>query len=232
MLKKVKNINFLLKENNNEFDLYKKDILNYWNQYCKNNPNVFNGYVISASNIEQYDDDYNITINIIKYCDSIYSRMIGKIKTRIIFSGGYIITKDNYICFAINENDVVNLIGGVASLEDISNSNYNPDLCLIREFKEEIGLNLMDKNFVFNIKYLKCPKENECDCKYYSTGLIYEIKSNYNKKELIDLFNNSNHDDEIISLLFLKSNEFFKLKKHNKKDYMDELCELIEKELL
>ena len=96
MLKKVKNINFLLKENNNEFDLYKKDILNYWNQYCKNNPNVFNGYVISASNIEQYDDDYNITINIIKYCDSIYSRMIGKIKTRIIFSGGYIITKDNY----------------------------------------------------------------------------------------------------------------------------------------
>lgn len=232
MLKKVKNINFLLKEKNNEFDLYKKDILNYWNQYCKNNPNVFNGYVISASNIEQYDDDYNITINIIKYCDSIYSRMIGKIKTRIIFSGGYIITKDNYICFAINENDVVNLIGGVASLEDISNSNYNPDLCLIREFKEEIGLNLMDKNFIFNIKYLKCPKENECDCKYYSTGLIYEIKSNYNKKELIDLFNNSNHDDEIISLLFLKSNEFFKLKKHNKKDYIDELCELIEKELL
>lgn len=232
MLKKVNNINFLLRENNNEFNIYKEEIYNYWNQFSNKNPNVFNGNVISVSKIESHNDNYNLTINIIKFCDVIYSKMIGNIKTRVLFSGGYIITKDNYIGFVINKNNIVNLAGGMAADEDCINGKYNPNLCIEREFKEELGIDINSDKFNYCIKYLKCPSEDELSKNYYSMGLIYEIRTDYNKEELNDLFNNLNHDDEVISLLFLKQNEFFKLNEYVKKDYIDELCDLINEVLL
>ena len=60
MLKSFKNINFILNKNNSYFDLYKEDIANYWNDFSKNTPEVFNGEVISVFDIRNLNGYYNI----------------------------------------------------------------------------------------------------------------------------------------------------------------------------
>ena len=97
-----------------------------------------------------------------------------------------------------------------------------------REVKEEIGLDITDDRFVFNIKYLKCPNEKEDEKAYYPVGLIYEIKTDYTKQELNDLFSVMEHDSELKFLIFLKKNEHSKLDGYAKKDYIDSLYNLIE----
>ena len=39
----------------------------------------------------------------------------------------------------------------------IINNKYESDLCLTREFKEEIGLDINSDKFNYNIKYIKYP---------------------------------------------------------------------------
>ena len=124
---------------------------NYWNDFSKNTPEVFNGDVISVFDIRNLNGYYNITINIIKYCDVIYSKMVGNIKTRALFSGGYILTNDNYIGFVIDKNNIVNLVGGMTSTEDFINDKYDSNLCMTREFKEEIGLDINSDKFDYSI---------------------------------------------------------------------------------
>lgn len=200
---------------------------NYWNDFSKNTPEVFNGDVISVFDIRNLNGYYNITINIIKYCDVIYSKMVGNIKTRALFSGGYILTNDNYIGFVIDKNNIVNLVGGMTSTEDFINDKYDSNLCMTREFKEEIGLDINSDKFDYSIVYIKYPKDSEDAMSYYPVGLIYEIKTDYSKDESNDLFNNLKHDNEINSILFLKFDEHSNLGKYLKKDYIDELYNLI-----
>ena len=224
MLKQVKSINFTL--NNSTFNEYKNEIESFWKKYSKENPELFNGYVVSVQEIKELEDNsYDITINLLKYCEISYSKIIGNIKTRPFFSGGYIKTKDNYICFVIKQNSVVDLVGGLASNEDFVNDIYNPDMCLIREFKEEMGIDITSKNI--DIKYLKYPNEIENEKSFFFLGIIYEIKLDLSMEELNALFKSKNHDDELKSLLFLKDDDYNILDKYDKKNYIDELFNLI-----
>ena len=227
MLRSVKKIDFILDKNNIEFNSYKEDIDKYWNNYIKDKFDVFNGDVLSVSDIIELDEDYKLTINIIKFSNVIYSKMVGKIKTRALFSGGYILTRDNYIGFVVKMNNIVNLAGGMASIEDFIDGKYNPDLCMKREFKEEIGLDIDDDKFNYIIKYIKYPSDKENIKSHYPVGLIYEIKTNYSKDELNTLFNRSKHDNEIKAILFLNFNDWSKLNKYTRKGYIDELYHLI-----
>ena len=153
--------------------------------------------------------------------------MVGNIKTRSLFSGGYILTNDNYICFVIDKNSIMNLVGGMASIEDFIKDKYNPNLCIAREFKEEIGLDINSDKFIYSIKYIKYPNDIEDIKFHYSVGLIYEIRADYSKDELDYLFNHSKHDNEIKSIFYLKLNECANLNEYIKKDYIDELYSLI-----
>lgn len=226
MLKDVKKINFKL-EDNKVFSEYQNEISEYWKEFSKEKNDVFDGDVIAVSNIEENDLSYDITINLIKYSELIFSKKIN-IGLKALFSGGYIITSDNYVCFALNKNNKINLVGGMASIDDILNNKYNPNLCMIREFKEEIGLNLNSDKFKYNIKYIKNSNENE---KNNSIGLIYKINTNYTKDELNNLFINNNHDDELKELIFLRKNELSRLDSYDKVVYINELYSLIEGEL-
>ena len=229
MLKKIKHINFILKEKDNMFEEYRTEILNHWEQFIKNREDAQNEDVLTVSDIKEDNGDLRVVINWIKYCDIMYSKMKGNIKTRSVFSGGYVVTSDNYVCFAVDKNDSINLIGGMASKKDFVNSEYNPDKCIIREFKEEIGLDILKSGFYFRIKYLKLPNEEENKKFYYPVGLIYEIKADYTMKDFNNLFNTKKHDSELKSLIFLKNKEQNKLDKYTKKSYIDELYNLIKK---
>ena len=231
MLKNIKKFNFILSQNNNEYDSYKEDIVKYWNDFSKDKTEIFNGDVVSVQDINETNDDYKLTLNIIKFSDVVYSKMVGKIKTRALFSGGYILTSDNYIGFVIDRRNTLNLVGGMASTEDFINNKYNPNLCMFREFKEELGIDIECDKFNSVIKYIKYPAGSENTQSHYPTGLIYEIKTNYTKEELSSLFNTSKHDNEINSILFLNYDDCDKLSQYTKKDYIDELYRLIIKEV-
>lgn len=227
MLKNIKKIDFMLNENNNEFDLYEEDISKYWNDFSKDKPEMFNGDVVSVSDIRELNGKYKLTLECINFNDVVYSKMVGKIKTRALFSGGYILTSDNYIGFVIDRRNIVNLVGGMASIEDFVDDKYDPNLCMVREFKEELGLDIDSDKFDYVIKYIKCPSDSENMQSYYPIGLIYEIKTDYSKEELSSLFNDSKHDNEINSILFLSFDDSDKLKQYTKNAYIDELYRLI-----
>ena len=231
MIKIIKNVNFILNKNNsNNNYIYKKEIERFWNDYSKNKPEMFNGDVVSVSEIKEVDGNYNITIDIIKFCNIAYTKMVGNIKTRSLFSGGYIVTSDNYIGFAINKDNMINLVGGMASIEDFINDKYDSDSCIKREFIEEMGIDINDDKFSFQLKYIKYPEGEEDKKFHYPVGLIYEIKSGYSKSELDNLFKSLKHDNEISSILFFKLDEHFNIDNYSKKDYIDELYKIIVKE--
>lgn len=229
-LRSVKTIDFILNKNDSEFDSYREDIVRYWNDFCKDKTEFFDGDVVSVSDITELNNDYKVAINILKYSDVIYSKMVGNITTRALFSGGYVLTSDNYIGFVIDRKNRVNLAGGMASTEDFINDQYDPSLCMIREYKEEIGLDIDSDKFNYVIKYIKYPGDNEKNQNYYPVGVIYEIKTEYSKKELIDLFDKLKHDNELNSIFFLNFNDFSKLNNYKKNSYVDELYRLIIKD--
>ena len=226
MLKKVAQVNFTLK-NDNHFQEYKDEINSFWIKESSKRSDVFDGDIFSAVDIIEKGEVFNITICQIKFSDLIYSKYVGNIKTRAIFSGGYIITSDNYYCLVLDKTNNINLVGGMACPLDTENGVYNPDICLLREAYEEIGIDINSDKFNYSIKYLKCPNNEENLKNNYSVGTLYEIKTSYTKDELNNIFLNSNHDNEIISLITFKKDDFSKYDGYQKKDYIDELYSLI-----
>ena len=145
-------------------------------------------------------------------------------KTRALFSGGYVITSDGYYCVAADQNMDINLIGGLASLLDIKDGNYNPELCLIREFKEEIGADIKGEGFSYELRYIKVPAGDEI---YFPVGLIYEVKTSLSKKELEKLFTENAHDNELDSLVFFEKDEKTVFANNTRRPYLNELFDII-----
>ena len=100
---------------------------------------------------------------------------------------------------------------------------------MIREVKEELGINLKDNNsFEVILKYLKYPLEEELNKSYYSVGTLYEINTKFTKDELINIFNNSKHDDEVKKLMFYDENNYKELFLYdNKAEYLEELFNIL-----
>ena len=230
MLKKTENIQFIFNKNNNINIHLKKKIEKYWEHFSQKKPDLFNGNVLLVNNIKKSYKNFTINITIGNFAEIIYAKLVRKIKRRGLFSGGYIITSDDYICFVKDNNNSINLVGGMATDEDLENNKYNPEQCLIREIKEELGIDIRNKYFKYRLKYLRYPTGFERFKKHYSVGLIYEIKTKYKKQDIRDLFNNKKHDKEIKSLIFLKKDQFKNLKKYKKRKYIYNLSKLIYKE--
>lgn len=228
MIRNVESVKFNIVNRNNTHNGLKNDIDKCWEEFHKNNPNSFNGDVLSAFDID--DDNCVINMEWIKFADVVYGKNGGNLKTRSLFSGGYIITNDNYIGIVLDYKNILNLIGGMASKDDFFNGEYRSELCLIRETKEELGIDIKDDKFSFNLKYLKYPKDDEDMKFYYTVGLLYEIKTSYSREEIENLFKTQKHDHEINSLIFFKPSEYNVLKNYQKRDYLFELFELISKD--
>lgn len=232
MLKKINKVKFVLNKNNDLYKEYKSDIEIFWNEFSKTHPDAFNDDVLTVLNIEEESMNYIINLGIAKFSDIVYGKLKGQIKTRTLFSGGYLLTNDDYICFTLDKNDVLNLIGGMASLEDFSDNYNNAYKCLVREFKEEMGLDILKDDFQYVLKYIKCPDVNEENANHYPIGTIYEIITKYSKNDILKIFKSNGHDQEIKELLFFKLEDLEKTNNYNKKDYITDLVELIKQTLM
>lgn len=207
-----------------------KRIQENWNAFLQENDGYFNGDIYVVTDLNETHEEYILEIGKAKYADLIYAKKNIDLSILSLFVSIALKTKDNYCVLIKNNHDMINTIGGFASNEDFINEIFSPEICLEREVKEEIGLNINNKNDIieYHRKYLKIPakKENMYPCGIVFTGLL-----NYTKTELEEYFNKQkeNFDNEIKELLFYTKDNYLDLNKiENKASYLVELIETIE----
>ena len=224
MIKEVKKADIKLTATNDPFKDHRDEIEKFWEGFRKENPEAYSEQILNVFEIEERDQEYTLTAGLINFYESFYSRTTNMYKTRALFSGGYVITSDGYYCVAADQNTDINLIGGLASLLDIKGGRCDPELCLIREFKEEIGADINGNEFSYNLRYIKIPTGDEI---YFPVGLIYEVKTSLSKKELEDVFSKNAHDNELGSLVFFEKDEKAVFENNTRRPYLNELFDMI-----
>ena len=207
-----------------------KRIEGEWNNFIKDKDpkDFFDGDIYCVTDID--DNVPSITICKTKFSFLLYAKKSNEITIRSLFSAGYITTSDNYVCIILNNRDnKLNLIGGMADNKDFINNKFDYYKCLVREFMEELGFDLVDdSNFDVILRFLKYPSIEELNKAYYPVGTLYEIKTNYSKDQLIDMFNKNNHDREVKELRFFNSNNYKEIYSYKSKaDYLDELFSIL-----
>ena len=207
-----------------------KRIEGEWNNFIKDKDpkDFFDGDIYCVTDID--DNVPSITICKTKFSFLLYAKKSNEITIRSLFSAGYITTSDNYVCIILNNRDnKLNLIGGMADNKDFINNKFDYYKCLVREFMEELGFDLVDdSNFDVILRFLKYPSVEELNKAYYPVGTLYEIKTNYTKDQLLDMFNKNNHDREVKELRFFNSNNYKEIYSYKSKaDYLDELFSIL-----
>ena len=159
----------------------------------------------------------------------VYANKTKEIIVRSLFSAGYIRTADDYVCIILNNRNKLNSIGGMAANQDIINNSFDYEGCIVREIKEELGIDISnDSKFEMNLRFLKYPNKDELLEAFYPVGTLYEIKTLYTRDKLIDILNNNKHDKEIKELKFYNKSNFNELYSYdNKVEYLDELFRIL-----
>ena len=210
-------------------DEIKCNIKTLWNNFIrdKNPDDFFDGDIYCVTQVDGKIS--SITISKTKYSSLIYAKQTNNLIVRSLFSAGYIRTSDNYICIILNNRDKLNTIGGMASNEDIIDNRFDYSECFIREFKEELGIDLKNnKKFTVNLKYLKYPNYDEMNDAFYPVGTLFEVNTKYTSKELLNIFNINDHEKEVKELKFYNHNNFIEIYNYdNKTEYLEELFDLL-----
>ena len=201
MIREAKKVEFELIETADPFFRFREDIDSMWKKHCLENPSAYSEKILNLFDTEETETEIKFRIGWINYYEAFYSKTVGNIQTRSLFSGGYILTSDGYYCLAVDWESQINLIGGVASQDDFEDGQFVPERCLIRECKEEMGIDITDEHFQYELKYLKIDAGDE---NYSPAGLLYEVRTDYSKEKLEDIFANFAHDDELQTLKFIR----------------------------
>jgi len=213
MIKSIKSVDFRYSGRVEKNYTVENEILNYWNELRKKTNFLHESNILTVSNMTCINDNYSIELKDTTFSHFMYSKK-NQLGLICMFSGAYIVTSDNYIVCVLNNYysneetfQILNLIGGISDHCDIINGQYSSENCLKREFKEELGIDLDQTCFQTNLKFIKCPSEDEktftCEI-----GMIYEIKSLFTKDELTKLFKSSKHDDEVTDLIFFSKKNY------------------------
>lgn len=168
-----------------------KSIKQYWNEFVKDNEEGYNGNVYCITNITNQKSETIFELAKTKFEDVVYAKKHFDLKIRIFFVGTYFITVDGYYCIVKNNHNIVNLVGGMADDVDFENGSFNPKKCLYREVKEELGIDIQEKQNItkINLKYLKVPSKQEDSLANYPIGIIYETFLKITSNELEKEFN-------------------------------------------
>ena len=215
----------------------KNKIMDNWLEIKKKTDLYRDGKILVVSNLIKNDDDYELELKETTFSHFMYVRQFKNQDIKSLFSGAYIVTSDNHVGIVLNNMykgntfEILNLIGGMAEVEDIENGKYLSEKCLIREVKEELGFDLKDYNYSFELKYLKYPSENENPIGY-AIGTIFEIKTKYTQKQIEAIFQNSKHDNEIKNLVFFSKENYKDVYNfEHRKEYIPELLEKVFEDL-
>ena len=188
-----------------------------WDQFIIGKTNYFNGKIYIVTDIIETKESYTLELASANFADLVFAKETHEMIVNSLFSSVLLKTQDNYYVFVKDRNYRMNLFGGMASSEDFINDSYNPTNCLIRELKEELGIDINDKNYVLNYypAYLKIPVNTTESV--YPTGIIYIANLKLTKQELERHFQvtKENLDHEIAELLFVTKDNYQELPNSN-----------------
>lgn len=184
-----------------------------WKQFIVGKTNFFNGEIYAITDIIKNNERYTLEIASAKFADLVYAKQTHELTINSLFSSVLLKTQDDHYVLVRDQNARINLFGGMASSEDFINNNYNPTNCLIREVKEELGIDINNKDFVINYypAYLKIPVNTTEPV--YPTGVVYIANLKLTKQELEKYFQvtKENFDHEITDLLFVTKDNYHEL---------------------
>lgn len=180
------------------------NICKYWKEAVDQNPNLFDGVVLSVKSVEKLSHGIKIELEKTRYSHMTYvmnHKNENITKCRAVAVGGSIITMDGYYVFGKMSHhtsfpDVIQCIGGGLSEEDIFDGD--PVHTFLRECKEEIGLTSEDIVSIDHKKYIYI-RENQS-----TVGICYRAKTRLTKEALLQRFEETATDGEIESLVFVK----------------------------
>ena len=219
----------------------KEQINIFWKQSKKANSSLFNGELICVSEYKETNKTIEITCKRTFYAHHLYDERVGLPKEydcHNLVVGCLLETSDNY--YVIGEmarnTSVPNCLqipGGNVDNTDIKEERVDILNALIRECKEEVNINLQDKNIVesFEIKYISLP--NEISNAYL---IIAKSKLRMTKNEVIEYYKeylkylkDNNLEIEFTRLHFInkkKVKEELDRLKNPKRSYLEELLEI------
>lgn len=234
MIKEINEIKFIY---NGKFEFdndTKSKVVDYWNKLQQETELLREGNILIVDNLITNGNDFEVELKETTFSNFMYAKENKVGDLRVMFSGAYILTADEYVACVLNnyyENELkfetLNLVGGMADADDIVNGEYSSQKCLKREFKEELGFDLEDDDWKIQLKYLKFPSESENPVSY-PIGTIYEIRTTYTKEQIQKMFEKQLHDKEVKSLVFFSKDNYEDISKYeHKKKYMSELWRCI-----
>ena len=219
----------------------KEQINIFWKQSKKANSSLFNGELICVSEYKEANNLIEITCKRTHYSHHLYDERVGLSKEyscHNLVVGCLLETNDNYYIIGemASNTSVPNCLqipGGNVDNTDIREERVDILNALIRECKEEVNINLEDKNMVesFKLKYISLP--NEISNAYL---IIAKGKLRMTKKEMIEYYKeylkylkDNNLEIEFANLHFInkkKAREELDRLKNPKRSYLEDLLEI------
>lgn len=222
MLSIIKNVPVISRKIPFEIELDKKllkKIQSNWDLFVKDNIGYWDGDLLAVT---KFDLEKNrIELGKAKYSWLIYSKNHSDLDIRSLFVSILFKTLDNYYVIIKNIHGKINIIGGIVENSDLEDQ-FCPDICLCRELKEELNLNLYNKKYIldYQMKYLKTPNPGR------NYGIVYIGVLKFTKEELLNYFSliKNQLDQEVSELLLLSKEEVLALNlKDDDISYLKEL---------
>lgn len=167
-----KKLNVIMKNEIINFPMDLKEKINSNFEKMKNNgANIWNGEVLCVAICEVNNENVKLICKKSDYAHYLYGERIGlpkEYECKNLSAGCLIETIDNF--YVIGELDnrtsyptMMQVTGGGIDKLDIINKNINVNQTILREAKEELNLDLNDKEFIINnqISYMYISEENE-----------------------------------------------------------------------
>lgn len=220
----------------------KENIMNNFENIKSNGANIWNGEVICVSKYNVDDKNVNITCNKSNYAHYLYEEKIGcskEYECRNLSAGCLIETIDGF--YVIGELDdvtsyptMLQVTGGGVDKKDIFNNNIDIERTIIREAKEELNIDLKDKNLIsyYELSYMYITNKDEQPgiqvfAKAKINMTIEEIKKHF--ENYYKYLKQNNLERELKTLHFLpKENAIKELSNLHKpkRDYLIPLIKL------
>ena len=244
MVKNIENTKIEVNMLEEKFELPKEiqsKIHEFWKDAQTKTPDLWDGELMCVSSYERNGDMINITCKKTTYSHYLYNERIGlpmEYRCNSLASGCILETRDDYyIIGEMAENTSfpkgLQPCGGSVEKKDKENGKINVLKTIERESKEELNLNMQDKEQVIsnNIKLISLPTD------IINTYMIFtKCKLNMNKSEMeehyqkyLKTLKEKNDEVEFSKIHFIKKQnvrEQLEKFKNPKRKYLLELLEV------
>ena len=225
--------------------ILKKDIEQFWKKIKTEEPYIWEGDFICANEVKELDNRIVLTCKKTKYSHYLFDERIGiddyNYWCSCLWGGVLLKTRDDYYVLGEASEQTslphcIQIFGGGPDEADILDKNINIINTIKRELKEEINLDLENKNQIldYEIKYLEIPHKKRHAYGIIAVGNLAMIKEEIKEhhRNYIKLLNDKGEEIEVGNLIFLSNQKpISELNNYSNpiREYVKEILELEKK---